>query len=311
MAAGGTTLTGPSQTLPGLYSLPASDFNDVTTGSNDIFRAHVGYDEVTGLGTPKANLLVPALAGYGMSTPTQLAVTNQPPSSVTAGSAFGLTINVESGTGIIDSSYSGNVTLAIATNPGAPRIGGTLTVMAQNGTAVFTGLTLTQAGTGYTIQATSYGLNAAMTSSIAVITASQGTRLAVTIQPPSIVKAGTAFGLTIAVKNRNGTVNTSFNGSVTIALWQPTPTPATALGRHSHGHGKEWRGEIHGPDNRQRQQSATRSGHIRRLDRRDHQCPDRHSFRTFAARDHRAACRRRLPRRPVRPVDRDRGSFRK
>jgi hypothetical protein len=60
---GQPSLDGPSQTLPMLYALPSSDFNDITTG-DDGFPATVGYDLATGLGTPIANLLVPALAGF-------------------------------------------------------------------------------------------------------------------------------------------------------------------------------------------------------------------------------------------------------
>ena len=59
-------LTGHTQTLPALYSLSASDFRDVTSGSNG-YSAGNGYDLVTGLGTPVANLLVPALAAYGIA----------------------------------------------------------------------------------------------------------------------------------------------------------------------------------------------------------------------------------------------------
>ncbi len=62
VAQGLTTLDGPTQTLPKLYALPAADFHDITSGSNGGFSAKAGYDEVTGLGTPIANLLVPALA---------------------------------------------------------------------------------------------------------------------------------------------------------------------------------------------------------------------------------------------------------
>jgi hypothetical protein len=58
-----TTLDGPSQTLPGLYKLPASDFNDPIHGSNVNYSAAPGYDLVTGLGTPIANNLVTDLAG--------------------------------------------------------------------------------------------------------------------------------------------------------------------------------------------------------------------------------------------------------
>ena len=61
-----STLDGPSQTLPRLYQLPASDFHDVTTGNNG-FSAGPGYDLVTGIGTPVANLLVPDLAGVSVA----------------------------------------------------------------------------------------------------------------------------------------------------------------------------------------------------------------------------------------------------
>jgi subtilisin-like proprotein convertase family protein len=54
--AGEGTLDGASQTLPKLYSLSSSDFHDVTTGSNG-HSAGVGYDLVTGLGTPIAPLV--------------------------------------------------------------------------------------------------------------------------------------------------------------------------------------------------------------------------------------------------------------
>jgi len=43
-----------------VYSLPSTDFHDVTSGSNG-FRAYTGYDLVTGRGTPKANFVVQGL----------------------------------------------------------------------------------------------------------------------------------------------------------------------------------------------------------------------------------------------------------
>ena len=45
-----------------LYGLPAADFHDIITGFNG-YNAGTGYDLVTGIGTPVANLLVPDLAG--------------------------------------------------------------------------------------------------------------------------------------------------------------------------------------------------------------------------------------------------------
>jgi autotransporter-associated beta strand protein len=60
------SLDGPTQTLPALYGLPASDYHDITTGNNG-YPAGPGYDYVTGIGTPIANLLVPDLAKYGQA----------------------------------------------------------------------------------------------------------------------------------------------------------------------------------------------------------------------------------------------------
>lgn len=63
---GETTLNGPTQALPDLYNLflkKPGDFHDITSGSNGAFTAGPGYDEVTGLGSPVANRLIPDLIG--------------------------------------------------------------------------------------------------------------------------------------------------------------------------------------------------------------------------------------------------------
>ncbi|MBL0385827.1 S53 family peptidase [Tumebacillus sp. ITR2] len=49
-----------TQAITDLYTIGAANYNDVTTGSNGN-PALVGYDLVTGNGTPKANLFIPAL----------------------------------------------------------------------------------------------------------------------------------------------------------------------------------------------------------------------------------------------------------
>jgi hypothetical protein len=55
--------TGPTEAQQALYSLPQSDYNTVTSGSNGD-SAGAGYNLVTGLGTPVANLLVSDLVAY-------------------------------------------------------------------------------------------------------------------------------------------------------------------------------------------------------------------------------------------------------
>ena len=72
---GQASLDGPTGTLPKIYSLPASDFHDITTGDNG-YAAGVGYDLVTGRGSPIANLLIPDLVGI-TSPPTISSISNQ------------------------------------------------------------------------------------------------------------------------------------------------------------------------------------------------------------------------------------------
>jgi hypothetical protein len=69
---GGAPLTGATQTLPALYSLPPADFHDITIGNNGD-PAGPGFDLVAGQGTPVANLLVPALDEYQIAS--QVAIT--------------------------------------------------------------------------------------------------------------------------------------------------------------------------------------------------------------------------------------------
>ena len=66
VSAGLTTLDGPTQTLPKLYSIASTDYHDITSGNNG-FSAASGYDLVTGRGSPIANVLEPDLAGVSAS----------------------------------------------------------------------------------------------------------------------------------------------------------------------------------------------------------------------------------------------------
>ena len=64
-AAGESTLnsTSPTDTQQALYMLPQSNYNVISSGNNG-YAANAGYNLVTGLGTPVANLLVPDLVAY-------------------------------------------------------------------------------------------------------------------------------------------------------------------------------------------------------------------------------------------------------
>jgi Bacterial Ig-like domain (group 3) len=64
-AAGESTLNSatPTDTQQALYMLPQTDYNVIASGTNG-YSAGAGYNLVTGLGTPVANLLVPDLIAY-------------------------------------------------------------------------------------------------------------------------------------------------------------------------------------------------------------------------------------------------------
>ena len=147
-------------TLGGTLSVTAT--NGVATFSDlTLDKAATGYTLlVSGTGlynaTTASLTVTPAAA-------SQLLVTAQPPSTFTAGSAFGLVVTAEDPFGNVDSNFNGTVAVALLNNPGSATLGGTLTTTAQSGVATFAGLTMDQPGIGYTLQVTSNGLTAAAT----------------------------------------------------------------------------------------------------------------------------------------------------
>jgi subtilase family serine protease len=165
--AGKTALDGATQTLPALYGLSASDFHDITTGSNGAYSAGPGYDLVTGRGTPIANLVVADLVNYGSGQPpggpTITAGASASPSPVT-GKTTNLSVQASENGSSSGLTYTWSVTAepAGAANPTFSVNG---TSSANNTTATFY-----KAG-NYTFQVTvtdTSGLSATSTASVVV-----------------------------------------------------------------------------------------------------------------------------------------------
>jgi hypothetical protein len=170
VAAGNGTLDGPSQTLPALYSLPSTDFHDITTGNNG-YAAGPGYDLATGLGTPVANKLVPDLAAYGVTSPATISLGSVVNARVMSGVAgtVGATVSNSAASGSNNLNYtlaavvsSGSATLGTVT-PGsdslAPARGDANTVSATStnlglNTITFTATDFNASNTPQTIDAT-------------------------------------------------------------------------------------------------------------------------------------------------------------
>jgi hypothetical protein len=187
------TNAGPGGTLSG--TKVASAVSGVATFAGlNINLSGVGYTltaAATSLtGTTSTTFNITA------GTATQLVFTTQP-SSVAANTSLGsVTVQVEDAAGNVVTSSSASIAMAISTNPGSGTLSGTTTVAATSGVAVFSNLTINNAGTGYRIRATSSGLTPATSSTFNITfptptsfswsgstNITSGTCVAYTIQP--------------------------------------------------------------------------------------------------------------------------------
>lgn len=225
-----------------LYQLPSSDFHDITSGGNGTYNATTGYDLVTGLGTPIANLvvrdLIAAGASVGKSTPAGSA-------SADSGQNQAATVNQV---------FADQLTLTVLDGYGHPLPGVTVTFSApaSGASASFPdGTTLTTDSNGqvaetvkantiagsYTVSASVNGLTTPVTFSL--INSPDGPK-SVTVTSGSGQEATVATGygraLGVIVRDQYGnavpgvTVNFSAPNSGPSASFTGGPTGVTGSG---------------------------------------------------------------------------------
>jgi hypothetical protein len=147
-----------------------------------------------------------------------LAFTTQPTNTTAGAPLPTIRVSAEDGAGQTQSSFAGRVTVALAANPGAGTLAGTLTVAAVSGVATFSDLRIDQAASGYTIAATASGTQVATSAAFDILPA-PATRLAFTTQPSNTMMGNTIKPpVQVSAVDSNGRVVTSFTGIVTIAL---------------------------------------------------------------------------------------------
>src|SRR5205807_762179 len=125
-------------------------------------------------------------------------------------------VQVEDGNGLVDTSFNGPVTIGLdvlATGYLA-RLSGTLTVNAVKGVATFSGLSVDLIGS-YDLTIRSLGL-AGTTTNVFNVTPAAASQLAV--RPNGMILAGAPFTLTVDALDPAGNRDTTFTGSVTVAL---------------------------------------------------------------------------------------------
>jgi sugar lactone lactonase YvrE len=183
------------------------------------------YDRLAGTST---------LISHDAGSPTgDLLALSAPPAPVTAAGPFAMTATVQNPFGKTDTTFDGTVTLAVG--PGSPagtELNGKVIVPAVNGVASFTGLMLTQAGTGYTVTASAGGVTSALTPAFQVVPAAASQLVFVTAPSLSLalppLRPPISPTVAVAIEDPFGNVVNSSAG-VTVALGN-NPTGAALLG---------------------------------------------------------------------------------
>ena len=195
---GVATFAGCVQSTPGAgYRLTAKD-------------GHGGLPDVKG---PPFNVASGTAARLQLCWGTAAACNTTPPTDLAAGTMFSLqpSVRVTDAAGItITTDSSTNVGLAIlpgtptSGGPGALACAGGLVKTVVQGVAAFTGCTISAAGIGYRLNATSAPvLTPAASNPFNVAVAGNPTKLAFLVEPPLSVVAGAPFGSNVQVAIEN------------------------------------------------------------------------------------------------------------
>ncbi len=208
----------PQQVMSILYANPA-DFHDITSGTSTgtpHYSAGPGYDYVTGLGSPIANLIVGSLDGTSTAAHDKLVLAA--PTAETAGTSFSLTVTAETSAGVTDKGYTGTVHFTSSD--------------VQAGLPANFAFTTADAGT-YTFPVTlktavSQSITATDTSTSAIT----GTLSGISVSPaaasqfvlsglPSSTTVGVAQPITVTAEDPYGNVATGYAGTVHFTSSDP------------------------------------------------------------------------------------------
>jgi hypothetical protein len=217
------TVTGGGGTIvPASPATIATGTNGIATLTSWTLGTTAGTNNntlsVTSTGLTGSPLTFTATATPGNAS---VLVFTQQPTSATAGVGIAPAVQVTArdGFGNTATAFTGNITVAIGTNPpGTGTLGGTSVVAATAGVASFPGISINRTGTGYTLTAAAAGTSGA-TSSAFNITPGAASILVFTQQPTNTT-AGASItpAVQVTARDNQGNTATAFTGNVTIAI---------------------------------------------------------------------------------------------
>jgi hypothetical protein len=220
--------TNPQEVMDILYKNPG-DFHDITSGTSTgrpEYTAGSGYDYVTGMGSPIANLVVGSLVGSA-STATYDKLVLSAASGETAGAPFSLTVTALKSGGVTDTGYTGTIHFTSSDALAGLPANFTFTA-ADDGTYTFA-VTLKTAGS-QSITATDT-TTPAITGILSGITVSSAAASQFSLGGlSSSVTAGVAQSITVTALDPYGNVATGYSGTVLFTSSDPAaslPTNAT------------------------------------------------------------------------------------
>ena len=211
--------TGPQEVMTTLYKdATTGAFHDVTAGTSTgtpNYSAGAGYDYVTGIGSPVANLVVPALVGTTAAPASADHLVISAPTAEAAGAAFSVTVTARNASGGADAGYLGTVRLGSSDAQAGLPASYTFTA-ADKGVHTFS-VTLRTAGSQSitaTDTATASPAAAGTLSGIAVSPAAASQFVLAGLS--SSATAGAAKSFTITAKDPYGNVATGYLGTVQV-----------------------------------------------------------------------------------------------
>ena len=212
--ASGATLSGTTTATPKPPVVGIAAFSSLR-----IDKSGIGYT----LTATATGLTSATSAPFDISAAraTELVFTVQP-TSRTAGATItpAVQVTARNAAGLTATSFTGNVTLTIATGTGTSdaTLSGTRTVAAVAGVATFSSLSVDRSGSGYKLSATASGL-AGATSNAFTINAGAPSQLAFTGQPDSTVATMPITPpVQVTVRDALGNPVKTFTGNVTITI---------------------------------------------------------------------------------------------
>lgn len=129
----------------------------------------IGVGAVLASGCP--NSLAPHQVGFGGGGGAHVLAFIVEPATAHSGAFItpAVQVAVEDTLGVIDTTFSGGVTLTLSTNPTSATLSGTTTVVLVSGVALFSDLTINFTGTGYVLSAASAGITTVTSTSFDII----------------------------------------------------------------------------------------------------------------------------------------------